>query len=337
MVRAKALVLIAAVMVANAFPFATYTLIANAQEQQQPPPTSSIDSVDNRTTDMMQDIISNSTHIYNRTSGISSLTLRWSDITDVAARESHVFNTQCQSGEIPLGATWLLGSEQYLYVIANYPSSSYMGEETTGNNLSWRVIVFNSHESNSFPAAAGVLCELSPANATTAGQVPIVERQGGEEPNATEVILQEQQQQQVGSDEGLIVALNGDSFTTGDTITVSGSVQEREPHSYVSMEVRDPQRRVVERELVRVSADNEFTHSFVAGAQKSFDPNYPMEIDGNYSMVVSYSPPYDIFDREVVEFFFEYTANNTTATSETEETVTTNDTPPMPFPDDNDS
>lgn len=59
------------------------------------------------------------------------------------------------------------------------------------------------------------------------------ETQGGEE-------------QQVQSDGGLTAALNGDSFTTGDTITISGTVQHREPDSYVAIEVIDPQSNTVE-------------------------------------------------------------------------------------------
>jgi hypothetical protein len=307
----NALVLTAAVTIAVIL-FVANVPIVNAQEQQQPPPSSSA-SVDSRTADIMQDIMANSTQIYNGSGGTTqpaagdgagNLTLRWSNITDVVARASHVFNAECQPGETPLSGTWLIGSGQYLSVIANYPSSSIGEEESTSNNLAWTVIVFNSHESNSFPAAGGVLCE-STTNATTAGQFPIAEE---EEPSATD-----EPSQQVGSDQGLTATLNSESFTTGDTITVSGTVEERYPDSYISIEVIDPQNRTVERELVPVSADNTFTHSFVAGEQKLSDPYHPMAASGNYRMVVSYFPPDDFLDREVVELIFEYTATTTTA------------------------
>lgn len=108
------------------------------------------------------------------------------------------------------------------------------------------------------------------------------------------------------SDGGLTAILNSDSFTTGDTITVNGTVEERNPGSYVSIEVEDSQGRTVERQLVRVNEDNKFAYSFVAGRIAEFDPDYSMVESGNYNMTVSYFPPYDIFDKEVVEFVFEY-------------------------------
>ena len=112
--------------------------------------------------------------------------------------------------------------------------------------------------------------------------------------------------QQVESDGGLTATLNSDSFTTGDTITVNGTVEERNPRSYVSIKVTDPQDRTVERQLVRVGADKTFTYSFVAGRTAEFDPDYSMVESGNYTVTVSYFPPYDIFDKEVVEFVFGY-------------------------------
>jgi plastocyanin len=120
---------------------------------------------------------------------------------------------------------------------------------------------------------------------------------------------QEGEEQQVESSDGeLTVRLNGDSFTTGDTITISGTVQQREPDSYVAIEVVDPESNTVEKEFPDVTADNTFNHSFIAGEQKEFDVDEPMEISGNYRIVARYFPPGDEAETEEVELVFEYTA-----------------------------
>ncbi|MDQ3969979.1 MAG: hypothetical protein M3275_16470 [Thermoproteota archaeon] len=118
------------------------------------------------------------------------------------------------------------------------------------------------------------------------------------------------QQQAESANGGLTATLNGDSFRPGDTILVNGTVEEqRQAGSYITIEVIDPQGKIVEYGSPPVTANNTFTYRFIAGEQQQeqIDPNEPMITTGNYTMVVRYFPqPSDESVMEQVEFFFEY-------------------------------
>ena len=132
----------------------------------------------------------------------------------------------------------------------------------------------------------------------------------------------QQGEPQVETDGGLTATLNGDSFTAGDIITVSGSIEVRGPYSEALIHVIDPEGKTVELVYVRVTAANEFTqftHSFVAGDDEG-KPDYeePMVTSGNYRIVVQFGP-------ERVEFIFGYTATSGTTTGATTTEATTSD------------
>jgi hypothetical protein len=109
---------------------------------------------------------------------------------------------------------------------------------------------------------------------------------------------------------GLTARLNAGNFTTGDTITVNGTVKERDPYAAVSIDLMHPQGNTVWLTEARVTADNTFTHSFFAGLI-----GQRMVKSGNYLMGIQYGI-------ERVEFTFSYDATVGVTGDATQTTIT---------------
>jgi hypothetical protein len=113
---------------------------------------------------------------------------------------------------------------------------------------------------------------------------------------------------QVESEGDLEATLNGESFTTGDTITISGTLEDPNIESFVNIEVIDPESEVVVRAYPEITADDTFTFSFVAGEDEEFEIVEPMDESGNYRVVVSFFEGTGDFDIYEVELDFAYAA-----------------------------
>src|SRR5918998_6147582 len=134
-------------------------------------------------------------------------------------------------------------------------------------------------------------------------------------------VINAQQQLQSSSDSsggggGLTATINSDSFTTGETIIISGSVAQRGSSSNVIIEITDPQGQLVKRGFPALTpTDNTFTYTFVAGELEQFDTNAPMVASGNYLVKVRYFPSGGggVVVTDEVELSFGYNAANNTA------------------------
>ena len=113
---------------------------------------------------------------------------------------------------------------------------------------------------------------------------------------------------QVESEGDLEATLNGESFRTGDTITISGTIEDPNSQSFVTIEIIDPESEVVVQAYPELTADDAFTFSFEAGEEGDIEIVEPMELSGNYRGVVTFFEGTGDFDIDEVEFDFAYAA-----------------------------
>jgi PKD repeat protein len=161
------------------------------------------------------------------------------------------------------------------------------------------------------PAIARIITATAIAVILVAANLTVINAQQQQQPPQQQ--QQQPQQLQSSSDRGggLTATINSDSFTTGETIIISGSVAQRGSSSHVIIEITDPQGQLVKRGFPALTpTDNTFTYTFVAGELEQFDTNAPMVASGNYLVKVRYFPPSDGVVTDEVELSFGYNASN---------------------------
>ena len=104
-----------------------------------------------------------------------------------------------------------------------------------------------------------------------------------EEQSSTTEEAGEQQQQQP-----LAVTTDRESYSTGDTIVITGTVAERQPGSRVSITVLDPQNDIVWRESVIITANNTYQLEIEAGQPQFSISPYAIDTSGTYLVTASY-------------------------------------------------
>jgi hypothetical protein len=137
-------------------------------------------------------------------------------------------------------------------------------------------------------------------------------------PPTTETQQQEQQPQGLVEEQSptaevqqpLTVAVDRPSYSTGDTITITGTVAEREPGSDVLVEVTDPQGNQDWLESATVTADNTYQVEIEAGEPQYRFSEDVMDTSGTYLVTAGYFTPEPNRDVVRAETTFEFTAED---------------------------
>jgi hypothetical protein len=121
------------------------------------------------------------------------------------------------------------------------------------------------------------------------------------------------QRNQVEDSGDLEVVLNGEVFTTGDIITISGSIDDPTNEALVEIQVVDPEGEIVASDFPKITADDTFTYRFEAGnvTDAAITASAPMTVGGNYRVTVQYfegAPGYDI---DELDMEFKYIVTGT--------------------------
>ena len=99
----------------------------------------------------------------------------------------------------------------------------------------------------------------------------------------------------------LTVTTDRESYSTGDTIIITGTVAERQPGARASITVIDPMNEIVWRESVMVSTNNTYQLEIEAGEPQYPTSRHSIDMSGTYLVTASYRA-------ERAETTFEFTS-----------------------------
>ncbi len=153
------------------------------------------------------------------------------------------------------------------------------------------------------PTMVGQLVVLSPTTQPEQQQQQEEEGQRG----ATALIEEEQlltteEEEGVGEEQQpLTVTTDRESYSTGDTIIITGTVAERQPGARASITVIDPRNEIVWRESVMVTTNNTYQLEIEAGEPQYPTSQHAIDTSGTYLVTASYRA-------ERAETTFEFTS-----------------------------
>ncbi len=134
------------------------------------------------------------------------------------------------------------------------------------------------------PTMVGQLVVLPPATQ--------LQQQQEEEQPETALVEEEEQlpttEEEEEEQQPLTVTTDRESYSTGDTIMITGTVAEREPGSRVSITVIGPQNNIVWRESVTVTATNTYQLEIQAGEPQYSISQEAIDTSGTYIVTASY-------------------------------------------------
>ena len=140
------------------------------------------------------------------------------------------------------------------------------------------------------PTMVGQLVVLSPTTQ------PEQQQQQEEGQRGATALIEEEQLLTTEEEEGegeeqqpLIVTTDRESYSTGDTIIITGTVAERQPGARASITVIDPSDEIVWRESVMVTTNNTYQLEIEAGEPQYPTSQHAIDTSGTYLVTASYT------------------------------------------------